>query len=246
MSLFSDFSNTQISAFTEAHGFFSDSASEKQFNSIFSSIASLQAWLEYFVDTNRFSEKTQMFFFEAVNDAILSCYFARVGTWRPAIQSLRSTLENCLQFLYYKDHLVELKLWENQKHKIGFQRLEEYLKQHPILAGHDHQSETGLVQIEQSYSLLSKAVHGSVDGFRMVSKSPGKQLPSIHVNSMVELSRYRTLVRSLFEALNQLLVAIFNEELQGTALPSLRQAIAHATSAGTRRTVKKAFKVVLQ
>lgn len=245
MGYFSDLSDSQRHAYLDAHAFFSDSGSEKSFTGIISSIASLQSWLEYFVSA-RFNASVSAFFTEAVNDAILSYSFARVGTWRPALQSLRSTLENCLFFLYYKDHSVELALWSRQKHRIGFTELCHYLRAHPDLSDRNHQSETGIEHLEKAYSQLSQAVHGSVDHFRMVVKtSSSHELPAIHVKSPVELSRYRTMLRQLVEALNQLLVAVFREHLQGAALPALRQAIAAAVSAKKKALAKNVYNVVL-
>lgn len=246
MTYFDEISNAQKKAFLEAHTFFSNAQTEQHFVKAIPQISSLQCWLEYFVMTDRFRESVAGFFSEAVNDAILSYMFARVGTWRPALQSLRSALENTLFFLYYKDHQIELSLWANQKHRIGFSELCQYFRSHPNLVGLDHQSETGVGQLEIAYSKLSKAVHGSVESFRMVAKSPADQLPAVHVHSPVELSRYVSILKDVVEPLNLLLMGIFKESLQGTSLPALRQGIA-GSLAPTRRTIaKKKFKVVLQ
>lgn len=245
MSYFQSLSASQKAAYLKAHSFFSDPAFEKTYEDLMKSVASLQSWLEYYVNTNRFDAKVSAFFTEAVNDAILAYSFARVGTWRPALQNLRSTLENSLCFLYYKDHPVELMLWARQKHRVGFSDLSQYFKAHPLLCDYSHQSETGIDTLDKCYSGLSKAVHGSVDYFRMVKNSPLERLPSIHVKDAIELSRFKTTLKTLVEALNQLLVAMFRESLQGASLPSLRQGIAGAVSASKRARIKKSFNVML-
>jgi hypothetical protein len=245
MSYLQTLSQSQKQAYEEAHRFFGDQTHEKTYEELISAVSSLNCWLEYYVRTNRFAEEVSDFFAEAVNDAILAYSFARVGTWRPALQSLRSTLENTLHFLYYKDHPVELQLWQQQRHRLGFTELISYFKGHPLLAGFNHQSETGIVQLEDAYASLSKAVHGSVSYFRMVSKAPLQELPSIHVADPVELLRFRSTLRDMVEAMNQLLVAIFRESLRGAALPALRHGIAATVSASRRAAIKKSFSVSL-
>lgn len=245
MSYFEELSAAQKDAFLDAHAFFSDTASERIFAKIIPSISSLQSWLEYYVLTDRFGQLVSDFFSEAVNDAILSYSFARVGTWRPALQSLRSTIENVLFFLYYKDHPIELALWHKQKHRIGFTHLCQYLRAHPFLSERDHQSETGIDDVEKAYARLSQAVHGSVEHFRMVKKSGTGKLPSVHVKSVPELSRYRSMTKEVIGALNLLLVATFSQDLQGTSLPTLRSGIGGALSAHAKNTCKGVFKVVL-
>jgi hypothetical protein len=229
----------------EAHSFFSDKAYVQSYLDLITCVASLQSWLEYYVRTNRFDAAVSAFFAEAVNDAILAYSFARVGTWRPALQSLRSTLENSLYFLYYKDHPVELLLWSKQNHRMGFTELSHYLKSHPLLSGYNHQTEIGIGTLDRCYADLSKAVHGSVDHFRMVVKTPFEELPSIHALNAIELARFRKTLRRLVEALNQLFVAMFREALQGAALPSLRNSVAACLSAKKRTTMKQSFNVML-
>lgn len=246
MSYFQTLSQSQKNAYEDAHAFFGEKVHEKTYEELIGAVSSLNCWLEYYVRTDRFPQEVSDFFAEAVNDAILAYSFARVGTWRPALQSLRSTLENTLHFLYYKDHPVELQLWQQQRHRIGFTDLVAYFKAHPLLAGFNHQSDTGIVALEDAYASLSKAVHGSVSYFRMVSKAPLQELPSIHVADAVELSRFKSTVRDLIEAVNQLLVANFRESLQGAALPALRHGIAVTVSPGRRTAIKKAFGVSLQ
>ena len=245
MTYFQDLSKAQRDSFLAAHDYFSDAAHEPVYEQLIELVASLQGWLEYYVKTDRFPENVGNFFAEAVNDAILAYYFARVGTWRPAYQSLRSTLENSLYFLYYKDHPVELKLWEAQQHRMGFTALHGYLKGHPDLAVFNLQI-TGLEAIDASYASLSRAVHGSVEYFRMVSKAPNQELPSIHVHSPIELSHFKTALRKLVEAINQLFVAVFRADLQGTSLPLLRQGVANTIGPKRRTLIKTLFKVTLQ
>lgn len=236
---------SQKDAFLEAHTFFSNPTHDKHFNDMVQSLASLQSWLEYFIVPTSFGSDVRNFFVEAVNDSIIAYSQARVGTWRPALQCLRSTLENALVFLYYKDHPVELQLWTQQQHRMGFAELCTYLKAHPLLLKFDHQSETGIVVLGEIYSELSRAVHGSVTFMRMTAKAPKEELPSMHIHSPAELSRFTGLVKTLVEYLNILFVAMFRESLTGTSLPLLRSAIAGAIADKRRKNVKKVFGVTL-
>ena len=51
-----------------------------------------------------FSPEAAQFFFEAHNDAVLSHVNASIGCWRPALQALRSFMENTFSAIYYAEH----------------------------------------------------------------------------------------------------------------------------------------------
>ena len=119
-----------------------------------------------------FSKDAAHFFFEAHNDALLSHVNASFGSWRPALQALRSYMENTMAAIYYKDHPVELEKWKAGDFTIQPRDLREYIYDHPKLKRVS--SEIGLKKlVNEEYATLSKAVHGSSSLFRMTS-SDGK------------------------------------------------------------------------
>ena len=75
-----------------------------------------------------------------------------MGSWRAALQSLRSTIDNVLFCLFYKDHPVELRLWGQGKDKRSFSELFGYLKKHPEMNGLP-QSVVGVFDLEREYFL---------------------------------------------------------------------------------------------
>jgi hypothetical protein len=109
-------------------------ASETTFQGSYARITSFQAWRTELLE-NMIGADALGFFLEAQNDALVSHVFAGMGTWRAALKSLRSCLENVLFCLYYKDHAVELQLWHSGKHRLGFRDLEKYFREHPSISG---------------------------------------------------------------------------------------------------------------
>jgi hypothetical protein len=182
-------------------------------------LASLNAWREMLL-SNRISSGSLGFFLEAQNDALVSHVLARMGSWRAALKALRSSVENVLACLYYKDHPVELELWEAGKHKIEFGELWKYFSRHPKVVPLGIQR-AGLIDIRNEYSTLSRAVHGFAS-FRMTGGAGSTALWS---DSRISLGAWSTRERRTVCGVNLLLLAIFGEELEGTRLPGLRSAI---------------------
>src|SRR5215213_4616852 len=82
----------------------------------YSRLVSMNAWRSNILE-DRISTGSLEFFAEALNDALVSHVFARIGSWRSALISLRSCIENTCYCLFYKDHPVELRLWEGGTHR---------------------------------------------------------------------------------------------------------------------------------
>src|SRR5437867_1900885 len=97
-------------------------------------VASLNAWREALL-SGLISSGSLAFFLEAQNDAVISHVLASLGSWRSALKSLRSCIENVCSCLYYKDHPVELELWTAGNHRMDFINLIKYLWRHPELQG---------------------------------------------------------------------------------------------------------------
>jgi hypothetical protein len=92
-------------------------------------MVSLHAWRAFL--EKRISESSLAFFLEAQNDGLTSHVFANLGSWRSALKALRSCIENVMFCLYYKDHPVELILWEKGLHRPQISDFITYLERHP-------------------------------------------------------------------------------------------------------------------
>ncbi len=117
------------------------------FGTSYARIVSLNAWRAALL-AGRLSAASVEFFSEAVNDVLVSHVFARMGTWRTALMSLRGAIENVCYCLFYKDHPVELRLWETGKHRPAFSDVHGYLQQHPDVAPLGNTPVTGLAGLK--------------------------------------------------------------------------------------------------
>lgn len=203
-------------------------------------LASFQAWRSERLEATM-PQGALEFFVEAHNDAVMSHLFSRQGIFRPALQSLRSCIENVYQALYYQDHPVELQLWVSGSHRIDRVQLEAYFELHPLIGGMD-QSVTGLPALSKQYSMLNKAVHGSAKGFRMTTNATALQFFS---NDPIRVKKWHSNETDVIQACNLLLLCMNREALTGTAFSNLRRTVSLAMSDAQRIAVKKHLKVVL-
>ena len=215
-------------------------ASSDVFKNSYRRLTSLQAWRSMLLE-QRLAAASLAFFLEAQNDVLVSHTLAQVGSWRSALQALRSCLENVAVCLYYKDHPVELRLWQDGRHRIGFSAGVGYLRQHPDLKGVPA-TISGLDTLEKEYGVLSRAVHASAANFRMTADAATTILCS---SSAVSLGKWRTRESECVSSLNLLLTSLYRLDLQGARLPGLRQAISLAVPAGRYPEVKARLKVAL-
>jgi hypothetical protein len=202
-------------------------------------LVSLNAWRSELLASN-ISSDSASFFLEAQNDGLVSHVFARIGSWRSALKSLRSCLENTAFCLYFKDHPVELTLWKTGKYKPGFSSTVEYLAGHPALDGID-QAVTGLDIFAKEYGTLSKAVHGSA-AFQMTME---KGATSLWTDSVRSLGKWRTRERLVLQSINLLLMTVFRDQLQGAQRPQLRKAISFAVSPAKFSQIKSILGIAL-
>ena len=177
----------------------------------------LRTWNEYVIDSAVNSD-AKFFFVEALNDLLSSHALAQCGSWRVALKSHRSAIENTLYLLYYKDHKIEYQLWLINKHKLGVSELLAYLKVHPKFSSLD-QNENGISATKKEYGTLSKAVHGAFL-FRMTDAESGT---NIWQSDNVKLSKWSAREKSVCSAINSLLLSTYNESLQGTSNRQLRE-----------------------
>lgn len=188
-------------------------------------LTSLNSWRELIIK-QKVSEGAYSFFCEAQNDAVTSHVFAQLGSWRASHKCLRSCIENILFCEFYKDHQVELKLWETGQHRTGFSELISYFRRHPNLEGLSDRVH-GLERLQTEYSVLSRAVHGTGVNFRMTSPG-GKTL--LWSPDKAKLGVWATREKGVILGINLLLMAIYKEYIQGASLPGLRKAISYSIS----------------
>ena len=207
----------------------------------YSRIASMNAWRASVLD-GKISAGSLEFFAEAINDALVSHIWARFGAWRSALMSLRSCIENTVYSLYYKDHPIELTLWENGKHRPTFSEVHTYLAGHPEIEPLAASPVTGLAAIKGEYGMLSRAVHASAKSFRM---SASMHHVVFWTSDATSLGQWRTRERHVLTALNLLLLSIFRTHLQGTQRRGLRTAVANLLSSPLRNRAKTELKINL-
>lgn len=203
-------------------------------------VASLQAWRSSLLE-NCMDAESLRFFLEAQNDALCSHVFARMGTWRSALKSLRSMIENVLAALYYKDHPVELILWKSGDHRMSFKDYMAYFSSHPAVRDSGEQL-AGIAELKDEYGTLSRAVHASAEPFRMTG---AKGETMLWIMDQAKLGKWGTREYQGIAAVNKLLLVMFASELQGAAIPALRKSISFAISSKDNTLIKSKLKVSL-
>lgn len=192
----------------------------KRFERSYIRLTSLQAWRAGVVE-QQLAHGSIGFYIEAQNDALISHVQASLGSWRVALKSLRSCIENILLCLYYKDHPIELVLWESGAFRLSFSEAMQYFKKHPLIK--NVQSDlTGLSLISEEYKKLSIAVHSSAVDFRMTEGATNLLL--WNTDNKHE-SIWETHEKKTLQGLNMLMLTIFRQLLQGASLGSVRQAL---------------------
>ncbi|RJQ67306.1 MAG: hypothetical protein C4519_24225 [Desulfobacteraceae bacterium] len=204
-------------------------------------LSSLEAWRAYVLE-GTISPESLDFFIEAQNDALLSHAFARIGSWRAALKSLRSAVENVLFGLFYKDHPVEYMLWEKGKSQLPISEYRSYLERHPLYDSIPDEL-SGIALLKKEYATLSKAVHGSSTKFRMTT-APYK-FPSLMVPEKPKLGQWATREKETLQMINQLMVSMFYEKIQGAKLRDLRKSISFSIPKKLHAKIRSTFGISL-
>jgi hypothetical protein len=213
---------------------------DKKFLQSYARLVSLQAWRKHIIEPDCSAEALR-FFLEAQNDALVSHVLARLGSWRSALQALRSCLENVVSCLFYKDHPIELEMWVQGRYRFGFRDGWDYLSKHPKFVS-INKDYNGLNVISREHATLSKAVHAASRDFRMTGDASTVLLWSYSEPSLNKwLVRESTTIRGA----NLLLLTIFCDKLSATRLPDLRRAVSLAIPTGMHGRVKSTFGVTL-
>ena len=209
------------------------------FRASYRRLISLQAWRDRYFERDH-SNSVSSLFLEAQNDALLSMVLAHLAMWRPALQSLRSCLENVLNTCYYADHPVELLLWEKAEHRITFTDLAAYFSRHPNTTAHQGLFDV-LTHIRSEYSVLSKGVHASARSFHMTK---GGAIRITHSNN-VEYNQWNTRHTSTLMWLNLLLLDLHSDILVGSQNIDLRKSISLAIPSYYHNDIAKTLKIHL-
>jgi len=204
-------------------------------------LSSFEAWRAYVIE-QKVSSSSLSFFLEAQNDALLSHAFAKIGSWRAALQSLRSVIENTLFCLYYMDHPVEYQLWEAGKNQLPISDYVKYISKHPKFYQIDDNI-TGAALLKREYSILSKAVHASATSFRMTGVL--QHFPTLMLPDILKLNQWLTRERHTIQIVNQILITIFFEELQGAKLRNLRKSISFTIPKNLFEQIRNQFNIRL-
>ncbi|HEW9976968.1 TPA: hypothetical protein VGT13_003970 [Shewanella algae] len=218
----------------------SNNSEKEQFKLSYRRLVSYQAWMSEVLEKIACDESLS-FFKEAQNDALMSHALARQGAWRVALMSLRSCIENTVFGLYYLQHPVELELWVEGKHKLGFTETINYLLKHPKIVSTDA-SINGVELLKAEYSTLSKAVHGSSKLFRMTKTG---KIEGLNIVSPVDFGGWKKREFAVLNSLNLVLLSFFREELVGAANVNLRKAISIAINPSKFDLIKEKYKVNL-
>ncbi len=203
-------------------------------------LSSFEAWKAYVLE-NKISSQSLSFYLEAQNDALLSYAFARIGSWRSALQCLRSVIENTLFFLYYKDHSVEYELWELGKHKLPISEYVKYISNHPKMCSLDDNL-SGLALLKSEHSTLSKAVHASSINFRMTNNSP---FPALMQPDVIKLNQWQSREKKVVLIINLILIAMYFDDLEGAKLRSLRKSISFAIPIRLHEQIRNQYNIQL-
>ena len=193
------------------------------FRASYRRVVSLQAWRTGFFEPTSASS----LFLEAQNDALLSLVLAHMAMWRPALQSLRSCIENVLNTCYYVDHPIEFQLWEIGNHRNDFSQLATYFSKHPNVVKYEHSSQRRpdmMAHIRSEYADLSKAVHASAKSFHMTK---GGEI-RITNTSKPDYNQWDKRHSETLLWLNFLLIVLNENILTGAQNAAIRQSISLA------------------
>lgn len=151
-------------------------------------------------------DTTSLFLRESHADLLSAHALIAHGFTRPSHIALRCFMEDCLYFIYYKDHPVEFAQWLEEKHSMQFIELYSYLEKHPSIS--DHKESIKLENLRTLYRRLSGTVHGS---------SQGTKTKDVITKDSIELSKWVGYQKKCIRAMVLILCILFQEKLQGAS-----------------------------
>lgn len=186
------------------------------------------------------SENSFRFFIEAQNDILSAHFLSLTGSFRIALVALRNAIEIILHFIYYKDHPIELIMWETGTHRLKFSQLFEYAEKHPNTSYDVYRIHISALKDE--YATLSMAVHGSSSLFRMTGSV---DYPNIICTDGPKLGMWHTRSSRVCTSLITILISHFQSAFKGAALPHQREVIAAALPAKLKSAVGAELTITL-
>jgi hypothetical protein len=201
-------------------------------------LTSLQAWRTFVLEQHVTAEALG-FYSEAQNDGLTSSVLMSIGMWRPAMKSLRSLIENVVHCLYFNDHPVEYRQWDQGKFRISFRELFDYFISHPDMLGVPD-SLKGVAELKKQYGQLSNVVHASARQFRMTDEIETSRLWKTTADGV---GKWSAMQKNVLRDTNHLLLVLFSEKIQGAANKGLREALALAIPSSRDASVKSSLDV---
>lgn len=102
-------------------------------------------------------KELDLLFNELFEDINSSLFLALFGQYRSAHMHMRSSIELSLQLLYFVHHPIEFKQWKDGEFVIKFDKLQDYLNNHPNFKTNISDL---LQNIFKNWKLFSKHIHG--------------------------------------------------------------------------------------
>lgn len=190
--------------------------------------------------SGKFLPGAKRFVDEAHNDLLVSHVCASMGSWRAALQSLRSFVENVMAGLYYNDHRVELEL-RSTGGRISPRELREYFSTHPDIrvAADAYELKNSL---DKEYGELSKAVHAANNLFRMSDENG--TIFAI-APDVAELGKWAKREHEIFQISILIIFAYFKDKLKGAAMGNLRSALEPLVSERVKKILLEKCAIVI-
>jgi hypothetical protein len=208
-------------------------SSASKIDDAYARLTTLQAWRSFVLDEHIAAEALG-FYSEAQNDGLTSSVLISVGMWRSAMKSLRSLIENIVHCLYFKDHPIEFRQWDEGKFRISFRELFDYFISHPDIVKFPDGLK-GVHELKKQYGQLSNVVHSSAKQFRMTDEVETSKL----WNTTSEgVAKWSSMQKNVLRDTNHLLLALFSNKVQGAANKGLREALSLAIPSSRDAAVK--------
>lgn len=203
-------------------------------------LTSLQAWRAFVLDEH-LSAAALGFYSEAQNDGLTSSVLISIGMWRPAMKSLRSLIENLLHCLYFNDHPVEYRLWDEGKLRLTFKDLFDYFSSHPDISSLPENLQ-GVGELKSHYKHLSNVVHASAREFRMTNEMETLKLWNTTSDG---IGKWATSHKNVLRSANLLVLSLFAKHLQGAAHKGVREALSLVIPASRDAAIKASLGVTI-
>jgi hypothetical protein len=161
------------------------------------------------------------FFYEAQGDGLTSQVLALSGSSRSALKSLRSLIENIVRSVYYADHAIEYRLWEDGKHRPTFKSFFDYLESHPDIRN-SSPSLNPCSSLHANWKKLSQAVHASAKEERMTSTAEKITIWKTNQKSVGDWSSFQ---KNIMKDVCLLYIILFHKKMQGAALKPVKESL---------------------